>query len=69
MEHLRSLKRNILVFSGIAPIRVTLIGGLGAGAVAGQDLERFERNFPMLAGARTRERWLGKLHSLGREGC
>jgi putative NADPH-quinone reductase len=65
---LRSLKRNILEFSGIGPIKVTLIGGLGAGAVAGQDLERFERDFPMLAGRRARERWLDKLHSLGREG-
>jgi hypothetical protein len=65
---LKSLKRNILEFSGIGPIKVTLVGGLGAGAIAGQDLERFKRDFPILVGAGTRQRWLEKLRSLGRKG-
>jgi putative NADPH-quinone reductase len=65
---LKSLKRNILEFSGIGPIRVTLVGGLGAGAVGGQDLERFERDFPTLAGAKVRDCWLEKLRLFGRAG-
>jgi putative NADPH-quinone reductase len=65
---LKSLKRNFLEFSGISPIKVTLVGDLGAGAVAGQDLERFKRDFPILAGAGTRQRWLEKLRSFGRDG-
>jgi putative NADPH-quinone reductase len=65
---LRSLERNILRFSGIGPIRVTLIGGLGAGAVAGQTLQSFERDYPLLKGGKARERWLTKMRMLGHKG-
>ncbi len=65
---LKSLERNILRFSGIRPIRVTLIGGLGAGAVAGQTLESFERGYPILKSKKARERWLTKMRTLGHKG-
>ena len=60
---LKSLERNILRFSGIAPVKATLIGRLGAGASGS-----FERDFPMLIGATARQRWLDKLHLLGCQG-
>jgi putative NADPH-quinone reductase len=65
---LKSLERNILRFSGIGPISVTLIGGLGAGAVAGQTLQSFERAYPFLKGSKARERWLAKMRTLGHDG-
>jgi len=65
---LRSLERNILQFSGIGPIKVTLVGRLGAGAVSGRAVQPFERDYPMLMGTKGRERWLDKLRLLGREG-
>ena len=65
---LKSLERNILRFSGIGPISVTLIGGLGAGAVAGQTLQSFERDYPLLKGGKARERWLTKMRMLGHKG-
>ena len=65
---LKSLERNILRFSGIGPISVTLIGGLGAGAIEGQALEPFERDYPILKGKKARERWLTKMRSLGQDG-
>jgi putative NADPH-quinone reductase len=65
---LRSLERNILQFSGISPIKVTLVGSLGAGAISDRAVQRFERDYPMLMGTKGRERWLDKLRSLGRDG-
>ncbi len=59
---LRSLKRNILGFSGIGPIKTILIGMLGGGAGVPDGA------FPTLLSAAQRERWLGKLHELGRQG-
>ena len=59
---LKSLKRNILNFSGIRPVKTTLIGMLGAG-VGGPD-----GAFPTLMSTKQRERWLSKLCALGREG-
>jgi hypothetical protein len=63
-DSLNSLTHNLLRFSGIAPVKTTLIGRSGAGAV----LKRFEQNFPMLLSAMTRDRWPNKLYSLGHEG-
>jgi putative NADPH-quinone reductase len=63
----KSLKRNILQFSGIGPINVTFVGGLGAGAVSGQPLATFERDYPFVADARARERWLNKLRAFGQQ--
>jgi putative NADPH-quinone reductase len=60
---LKSLKRNILGFAGIAPIRTTLIGWLGGGA--GEP----EGAFPTLLSPTRRERWLDTLRALGRQGC
>jgi putative NADPH-quinone reductase len=67
---LKSLKCNILQFSGISPVRVTFVGGLGAGTVygQGQPLATFERDYPFLVKARTRERWLNRLGALGAKG-
>jgi putative NADPH-quinone reductase len=59
---LKSLKRNILGFSGIGPVKTTLIGMLGAGAGGPDGV------FPTLMSIKQREKWLGKVHSLGREG-
>jgi len=59
---LKSLKRNILQFSGISPVKMTFVGRLGAG------LATFEHDYPFLANARARERWLNKLRALGQEG-
>ncbi len=59
---LKSLKRNILGFSGIGPVKTTLIGMLGAG-VGGPD-----GAFPTLISANQRERWISNLRALGREG-
>jgi putative NADPH-quinone reductase len=61
---LKSLKRNILGFSGIGPTATTLIGGLGSGTA----LQPFDRAFPVLMPAPRRERWLEQLRSLGRDG-
>ena len=61
---LKSLERNILRFSGVGPIRTTLIGLLGAGGEAGA----LEQDFPKMTGAAARRRWLEKLRLLGREG-
>jgi putative NADPH-quinone reductase len=47
---LKSLERNILRYSGIGPIRETLIG----------NVERI--------GPAGREKWLAKVHALGRDG-
>ena len=58
---LKSLARNILAFSGIGPIRTTLIGWLGGGA--GEP----EGAFPALLSTAQRKRWLDKLHALGRQ--
>ena len=65
---LEVLERNVLRFSGIGPISVNLVGGLGAGAVAGQTLESFERDYPNLKGKNARERWLTKMRTLGHDG-
>jgi hypothetical protein len=59
---LKSLKRNILSFAGIKPIKTTLIGWLGGGA--GEPTGAF----PPLLSTAPRERWLDKLHVLGRQG-
>ena len=59
---LKSLKRNILGFSGIGPIKTTLIGWLGGGAGAPEGV------FPPLLSTTRRKRWLDKLHALGRQG-
>jgi putative NADPH-quinone reductase len=59
---LKSLKRNILGFAGIRPVKTTLIGMLGAGA-GGPD-----GAFPTLMSMTQRERWLDKLSAFGREG-
>jgi putative NADPH-quinone reductase len=59
---LKSLKRNILGFAGIKPIRTTLIGWLGGGA--GEPTGAF----PTLMSTARRERWLNKLRALGRQG-
>jgi putative NADPH-quinone reductase len=59
---LKSLKRNILGFSGLGPIETTLIGLLGGGA--GEP----ENAFPALMNAAKRERWLDKMRALGRQG-
>ena len=56
---LKSLKHNILQFSGISPVKVTFVGRLGAG------LATFERDYPFLANARARERWLNSCMRLG----
>ncbi len=61
---LKSLKYNILCYSGIAPVTATLIGRTGAGAA----LPPFERDFPKLLNARQPERWLGRMRSFGQEG-
>ena len=60
---LKSLKRNILGFSGIGPIKTTLVGWLGGGAGVP------EGAFPPLLSTTQRKRWLDKLHALGRQGC
>ena len=60
---LKSLKRNILGFAGISPIRTTLIGWLGGGA--GEP----EGAFPTLRSTTQLERRLDKLRALGRQGC
>jgi len=59
---LKSLKRNILGFAGISPIRTTLIGWLGGGA--GEP----EGAFPTLRSTTQLERRLDKLRALGRQG-
>jgi putative NADPH-quinone reductase len=64
---LKSLERNILRFSGIAPVRRTLIGGLGFGATGGS-AAALERGFPTLTTASRRQQWIEKLHALGCEG-
>ncbi len=61
---LKSLKHNILRFSGIKPVRATLIGLLGAGA----KIEAVEREYPLVKGAAARARWLDRLRALGRQG-
>ncbi len=58
---LKSLERNILRFSGISPVKTTLIGWLGGGAGATE-------GFPTVMSAERRAQWLGKLRVLGREG-
>ena len=59
---LKSLKRNILGFAGISPIRTTLIEWLGGGA--GEP----EGAFPTLRSTTQLERRLDKLRALGRQG-
>jgi putative NADPH-quinone reductase len=60
---LKSLKRNILGFSGIGPIRTTLIGWLGGGGGEPAGV------FPTPLSAKKRERWLDKLNALGGQGA
>ena len=59
---LKSLEHNILRFSGIGPVKTTLIGNLGFGAGANGTV------FPPPISTAQRERWLEKLCALGREG-
>lgn len=61
---LKSLTRNILHFSGIKPVKTTLIGGLGAGAA----LPNFAKDFRGRSSAKRCAYWLDKLHALGRAG-
>ena len=59
---LKSLERNVLQFLGVRPVRSTLIGLLGSGAVG----SAYDRDFPIWSTAASRARWLEKLRSLGR---
>ena len=61
---LKSLERNILRFSGLGPVRTTLIGLVGAGA----EVAAARKAIPTLAGPAARERWLRKLRALGVRG-
>ncbi len=61
---LKSLERNILGLTGVGPIRATLIGSVGSGAVG----SAFDRDFPTSASAAARQRWLDRMRALGHEG-
>ncbi len=64
---LTSLKRNILHFSGIRPVRTTVIGGLGFGQTAGP--LQHPSGLSMLMSAAQPERQLDKVRMLGIRGC
>jgi putative NADPH-quinone reductase len=67
---LTSLKRNILHFSGIRPVRTTVIGGLGFGEISDPSLELSGCPVlsPMLMSATQRQRRLDKVRMLGIQG-
>jgi putative NADPH-quinone reductase len=65
---LKSLERSILRFSGIRPVRTTLIGWVGAGSEAGREPSSPEHGSSGAMDAQRRARWLDRLRTLGREG-
>jgi putative NADPH-quinone reductase len=62
---LTSLKRNILHFAGIRPVRTTVIGGLGFGQPG---LSQPPSGLPALMGAAQPEKQLDKIRGLGIRG-